>query len=811
MTCTAPDNGRVAARSCPGVQTLTSSTLRRVCATVAFTLTTLHATASSGQTQPPSAQESVVPPKLVHFVEAAYPPLARAHAREGEVILSITVDETGAVREARSLSAAGYGFDEAAMAAAREFRFEPALRNGVPASVRIQFRTVFELRETAVQAPSAPPADEPSPPLAPSQPSPPQDELLEFGATAEVDPQQTESTRRTVPRTVMIRVPGTRGDALRAVEVLPGVSGVSNGNFVLRGAAHDESQVFFEGMPVPILYHFGELTSFVPGRLLDRVDFFPGNFSVRHGRVSGGAVEASVRDPRDDGLHGALDLSLLDSSVLVEGPLGESTSAAIAARRSNIDFVFEQFVPEDAYSVLAAPVYADYQALVTHRMGDHKLRFMAYGSRDELELFISDPLEEDPALRGQIEGLLAFHRLQISSEGPVGRALRQETHLAYGHQHLIQKVGVLDAELHVHELHARSEWRASLAPWAAVNAGVDVEVQWLRGRYYGPLPPQNEGQPDSETPMATQRNVDFDGAILLASPAAFVEAVLSPSRDVTLVPGVRLDYFGQLEQATLDPRLGVRYAVGSSTTAKSGVGLFTQRPEYFRALRDIGNPSLSPYRALHTSVGVEQGIAKGLRIEAEGYYKWITDRVVAVPGGRSPRFVNDGVGRVYGLELSGEATPDEDTLAYVAYTLSRSERRDGNDAWRLFDGDRTHVLSAVGTRGLGVGWEVGARFKLASGLPETPIDGAVLDLQNGQYVPRFGETNGTRLPVEHRLDVRVEKSWRVGTGSIAAYLDVINVYNAKQRVGTRYSYDYRTSQPIEGMPIFPNVGVRGEL
>lgn len=809
MTRTTPSSGGVRVRA-PEL-TLTSSTLRRVCATVAFTLTTLHATASSGQAQPPSAQESVIPPKLVHFVEAHYPPLAHAQGREGVVLLSITIDETGAVTEATSRSPAGYGFDEAAVSAARAFRFEPALRNGVPTAVRIQFRTVFELRETAVQPPAPPPDDEPPPAPLHSPPSPAQDDVLEFEATAEVEAQQTEPTRRTIPHTVMIKVPGTRGDALRAVEVLPGVAGVSNGNFVLRGAAHNESQVFFEGMPVPILYHFGELTSFVPGRLLDRVDFYPGNFSVRHGRVSGGVVEARVRDPRNDGVHGVLDLSLLDSSLLVEGPLGDSTSVAIAARRSNIDLVFEQLVPEDAYSVLAAPVYADYQALVSHRMGDQELRLMAYGSRDELKLFISDPLEEDPALRGQIEGLLEFHRLQLASEGPLGRGLRHETQLAYGLQHLIQKVGVLDAELHAHELHARSEWSASLASWAVLNAGVDVEVQWLHGRYFGPLPPQNEGQPDSETSMATQRNVDIDGSFELASPAAFVEAVLSPTRVVTIVPGVRLDYFGQLEQATLDPRLGVRYAAGSSTTLKSGVGLFTQRPEYFRALRDIGNPSLSPYRAMHTSVGVEQGIGEGFRVEAEGFYKRITNRVVALPGGRSPRFVNDGVGRVYGLELSGEATPDEDTMAYVAYTLSRSERRDRNDAWRLFDEDRTHVLSAVGTRRLGAGWEVGARFRLASGLPETPIDGAVLDLQSGQYVPRFGETNGARRPVEHRLDVRVEKSWRVGPGSIAAYLDVINVYNAKQRAGTRYSYDYRTSQPIEGMPIFPNVGVRGEL
>jgi TonB family protein len=173
--------------------------------------------------------------------------LAAPQGREGEVLLSITVDESGVVTEARSLSRSGFGFDEAAEAAARKFRFEPALRQGVPTAVRIPFRMVFDLHETVLEVSPLP--EEGTPPLPPPEPtpSPPDNEAFEFGATAEVEALTTNSTRRTVPRAVMIKVPGTRGDALRAVEVLPGVSGSSNGNFVLRGAAH--------GAPTPVRAH----------------------------------------------------------------------------------------------------------------------------------------------------------------------------------------------------------------------------------------------------------------------------------------------------------------------------------------------------------------------------------------------------------------------------------------------------------------------------------------------------------------------------------------------------------------------------
>ena len=764
---------------------------------------------------------SVQAPELVHFEPAVYPSGAEAQGLEAQVILLLTLDEQGHVVEAKSTSQAGHGFDEAAEQAALKLRFRPALRDGKPVAVRIQFRTVFELKTVAMPEPE-PVAldDDPIEPTEPAQAPPtegtaqvtePDAPVLEFGATAEVQAPARETTRRSLSRESLTKIPGTRGDALRAVEVLPGVSGVSDGQLVLRGAGYNESQVYLDGMPIPILYHFWELTSVVPGRLLDRVDYYPGNFSVRYGRVSGGVVDARVRDPATDRFRGVLDLSLMDSSVIVEGPLGEETGVALAARRSNVDLVFEHFVPEDTYSVTAAPVYYDVQAMVTHRLGDQRLRLLGYGSRDSLELFIADPVEEDPAMRGEVEGLLAFRRLHATLEGPLSSNVEQRLDLAYGAQHLIQKIGELDSELNTDEIHARGEWAVGLAPWADLTWGLDIEAQFMRGRYVGPPPPQNDGAPETQGPLSTQGTVSIDDSFTLLSPAAFLEMAIRPSPSVTVIPGVRVDYLGQQDEVTVDPRLAVRYAAGPDTTYKWGVGLFTQRPAYYRVLEKIGNPDLGAYRAMHASAGVEQALGESLDVEVEGFYKYLTDRVVAVPGGAEPYFINDGTGRIYGLELSGRYAPDDDTFGYFAYTLSRSERRDRNDAWRLFDEDRTHVLSAAINRALGRGWEVGARFRLASGSPETPVQSAVFDVNTGQYMAVYGATNSVRTPLQHRLDVRVEKQWRLGPAKLAAYVDVINVYNATQREGTRYAYDYRTTQAIETTPIFPNVGLRGEL
>jgi len=185
--------------------------------------------------------------------------------------------------------------------------------------------------------------------------------------------------------------------------------------------------------------------------------------------------------------------------------------------------------------------------------------------------------------------------------------------------------------------------------------------------------------------------------------------------------------------------------------------------------------------------------------------------VVATPNRERPFYTNDGKGRVFGGEFSAEARWIENGLGYLAYTLSRSERRDIEGDYRLFESDQTHIFSLLVSQGLGAGWEVGVRFRLVSGNPTTPITGAVYDARSGLYVPTFGATNSARNPTFHQLDLRVEKAFVAGPLTLTAYADVQNVYNAENREGTRYSFDYRENEAVTGLPFFPSLGLRGEL
>ena len=121
------------------------------------------------------------------------------------------------------------------------------------------------------------------------------------------------------------------------------------------------------------------------------------------------------------------------------------------------------------------------------------------------------------------------------------------------------------------------------------------------------------------------------------------------------------------------------------------------------------------------------------------------------------------------------------------------------------------MLSLAASQGLGRGWSVGARFRLVSGNPVTPITGSTYDARTGVYLPIYGATNSKRDPLFNQLDARVEKQWNVGPAKVAAYLDVQNVYMAENPEGYRYSFDYSKREAVGGLSLFPNLGLRGEL
>ena len=616
------------------------------------------------------------------------------------------------------------------------------------------------------------------------------------------------------------KVPGTAGDPLAVIQNLAGVARgpFLGGQIIVRGAAPEDSRVFVDAIEVPLIYHFFGLRSVLPLQILDSIEFYPGNFSPAYGRATGGVVDARIKDLRPERVGGSVDVSLLDAGLYLEIPLGQKGGLALAGRRSYVGTVLDAAMPDDTgFRLTVAPRYYDYQLLANYRPTPaHELRAFFFGSDDRLEFLFESPADFDPALGGDtLSSSETFQRGLFTYRFVPGTRFENQLQLSLGRDAENDFFGQLAVDIDMQTGHLRNSSRFAVAEALSLAGGLDLLV--IRNDGFVNAPPiPKEGQP-AVLDLGATRSTRFSETHW--SPAAFIEADLTLFGHWLLLPGLRVDHFRRSGETVFEPRLTTRLALGERFTGKGGVGLFAQDPQPDETNPTFGNPDLRAERAMHVSVGAEYRPWSHLTLDATLFYKDLRNLVspsetLVVGDGmwRPLQFDNRGRGRVMGGELVIRHDWHDRFAGWLAYTLSRSVRRDsGATEDRLFDFDQTHILTAVGTYAFARTWHIGARFRLVSGNPRTPIEGAVFNASADRYQAVYGRPNSARNAAFHQLDLRIEKRWVFERWMLNLYLDVQNVYNRANPEGVVYNYDYRESKVQQGLPIFPILGLRADL
>jgi protein TonB len=97
-----------------------------------------------GEDEPIIVTGDMVPPKLVNRVHPQYPELARKARLEGRVFLQAVITTDGSVREVTVLRSSNPLFNDVAVEAVRQWRYEPALQGGRP--VTVYFTVIVDFR-----------------------------------------------------------------------------------------------------------------------------------------------------------------------------------------------------------------------------------------------------------------------------------------------------------------------------------------------------------------------------------------------------------------------------------------------------------------------------------------------------------------------------------------------------------------------------------------------------------------------------------------------------------------------------------------
>jgi len=289
--------------------------------------------------------------------------------------------------------------------------------------------------------------------------------------------------------------------------------------------------------------------------------------------------------------------------------------------------------------------------------------------------------------------------------------------------------------------------------------------------------------------------------------------IISGSRQ-TPVSGTTPSIGFTREVTTVQPRLNVVYALSPRLSVKAAGGFYDQAPEGEDLSAVFGNPQLTVSTAKHLLAGYTMKFADDLSFEEVVFYSHSTDlptRDASETPLLARALVQDGEGRAFGTQFLLRKELSSRFFGWISYTLMRSQRKDHPDQpWRLFDYDQSHVATVVASYDLGLGFDVGSRFRYATGYPRTAVVGAFYDSRRDLFEPVFGAHNAIRIPDFVELDLRVSKHFDAGWGKGEVFLDVQNVTDRNNPEEIVYNYDYSKRGYITGLPILPVLGGRFE-
>ncbi len=758
-----------------------SGSWRNTSCCLALTTAMVASPASAQDGQQPPPQVVVLPKALA--TPTAYPAQATNAAT---VLLEITVDKRGRA-SAPTVLDGDEPFMAAALAAVSDWRFLPATQNGVPVAARIRFLVRFEsspvepAKASANESSTKPDEPKPLTPLAKAANS---SRPLEVTVTGK----RPEVAVVSMGRAEVEQLPGVFGDPFRAIEVLPGVTPMVSGLpfYFIRGAPPGNQGYFLDGIRVPFLYHMAAGPGVIHPALVDRVDLYSGGYPARHGRFAGAIVAGESSEPLPQ-YHALGSIRLVDSGAYVTAPLGRG-SVALGGRYSYTGAVVSLISPNIKLE------YWDYQAkAVQHLTERDTIGIFAFGSLDRVE---DKSADSEYRLMGT-----EFHRVDLRYERQQSSKTRIKSAVTLGLDKTLAG-GALTVRDRLAAIRSVMEHRLSGS--ANLRAGFDAGLDTYDVRI--PVPGESNIRLRASLPERTETVV-----------GGWVDLPFEPSRGVTFVPGLRVDYYatGDATALAVEPRASASFAVRRHVRLVHALGLAHQPPSFAIPIPGFQIAGLKDglQRSLQSSSGVEVELPEDVSASAtlfQNAFFNLTDQLSASnrPTGNE-RVVEPTLrsrGRTFGAELLVRRAFSHRIGWHIAYTLSKS--------WRELEGirvpaafDRRHVIQVALAFDLGKKWRSSIRAVTYSGLPSFS-DNGYLDYEGGESAPRTNPQHLPRTPWYWRLDLRVQKRWPVGTHGAywAVTFEALNATLNREVVSQSCS-PYQCIQQKIGPITLPSLGV----
>jgi outer membrane receptor protein involved in Fe transport len=627
------------------------------------------------------------------------------------------------------------------------------------------------------------------------------------------------------------RAPGVQEDVVRAVALLPGVGVTQPGrnDLVVRGGAPFENLFLVDGIEVPNINHFGTQgstggpLSLINVDAVERASFSAGGFAAKYGDRSASVTSIDLREGNRTRAGGELTLSATGGFAVAEGPLGERGSFYVSARRSYLDLLFK------AAGFGFVPAYSDLQVKAVQDLGARdKLSFLFLGA-DGTVTFFNDDADKRydnsrvaaPSQRQYFSGL-TWRRLVPRGILDVTLGRTWTSFRTIQNDSLSPPNTIFRAFSTEGEQSLRTDLTVQATPTVQLNVG--GVVRYASNLSYDLLVPGALRTDAGGVPQSLAVDTSFTAD----RQALYGEIAWQATPKLRTTAGLRGDRYGFLDGTVRSsPRLGLRYALTQRSTLTASAGRYWQTPSFIWLVGDPSNALLDPFRADQAVAGIEHLLREDLKLQfevfAKGYAQYprrvfrpqavlspsgFDDATSDIPFGLEP-LAAVARGRSVGAELFVQKQLSEVPLFGLASVSVARTTFDGSDGvTRPGSFDTRAIANAVLGWRPNPKWEVSGKFRIASGLPTTPI--ITMGADAGR--PDFTQWNeGERLPVFHALDLRVDRRWSLRRVQLVGYIDVQNVYGRENVSGLQWNQRTQMVDRNTSIGLLPSIGFSVEF
>lgn len=626
-------------------------------------------------------------------------------------------------------------------------------------------------------------------------------------------------------------------DVFRAVLTLPGVAPVSDfsSGLYVRGGSPDQNLILLDDIDVYNPNHFGGVFSTFNSDAVESIDLIKGAYPAKYGGRLSSVLDVTNRQGNRNYHQGVARLSLISSSVTLEGPwkIGKQSGSYMGSfRRTYLELIKAMIDDLPDY------YFYDGHFKVNWDPGSKdKLSASAYFGRDKLSFDVGHILNLDWGNRTFTTQWVHIFNPRLFSQFIVAGSDFSSNFDQVGDEDEL----VFRRENGINDISNKASfsWKPNNDHQTDFGWEMKYNQTWLK------VISSYEYDPASMP--------DVDVSSLMSS--AFVQDTWDLNELWSVQPGLRLgwyrtmrinlDHIPDASYLNLEPRFSIRRRLDLAESIYASYGLYHQYMTLMSA--DMSTPfdvwfpldgSLKPGRSHHFILGYKNQFAEGLAFDCELYYKSY-DRILEYDEATDYDWDNDtgeladtfhvGKGYTYGADLLLR-TDWHGLEGFIGLTLSKTQRKmEGmnldpytHEAKSYYPKyDRSVALSMVqtfnlsqytGRQVLGADFKVGVNLSINSGQPTEKPERVYFDGSDFQLIYSYKDAD--RLPTYCRLDLSTKYEWQKSWGSIEPYFEVINVLNRKN-VGYRgYSIDVdaeggpRLKTEDSGQfPLLPFIGV----